>query len=75
MYLLGFALVWIRYNHNFHDRFCYCDEGEDEDDHMFQCIHCMDWFHGRCVHSGYDFETDDFKNEDFVCQGCLNTVW
>jgi len=28
-------------------------------------------FHGRCIHANMDFDTDEFENEDYLCQDCV----
>lgn len=60
------------YNHNFKDQWCYCDGLEALP--MVQCLGCKDWYHqvGGCIHTHYNFDRDDFAEEDFLCQTCLD---
>jgi hypothetical protein len=36
-----------KYNHNFKNEWCYCDQHEERP--MYQCENCEDWFHGKCI--------------------------
>lgn len=40
---------------------------------MLQCLGCKDWFHGRCIHPDYDFEKDEFMEEDYLCDVCIQS--
>ena len=57
------------YNHNYKDRWCYCDGPEELP--MIQCIGCQDWYHGRCIHDSFDFNTEEFDMENYLCSQCL----
>ncbi|CEI86890.1 hypothetical protein RMCBS344292_01315 [Rhizopus microsporus] len=59
-----------KYNHNFHGRYCRCDEiydPENEDGTMFQCIVCEDWFHERCI-GNIPEAIEDF--DCYICRHC-----
>ncbi|KAI9024404.1 hypothetical protein CLU79DRAFT_834378 [Phycomyces nitens] len=59
-----------QYNHNFDGKYCRCDELYDpdkEDDVMYQCVVCEDWFHQRCIGQIPDSAADF---ESHVCRGC-----
>ncbi|KAL0075024.1 putative zinc finger in N-recognin-domain-containing protein [Phycomyces blakesleeanus] len=59
-----------KYNHNFYGKYCRCDELYDpdrEDDVMYQCVVCEDWFHQRCIGEIPDFAADF---ESYICRGC-----
>lgn len=59
-----------RGSHNFHGRFCSCDqpycEDEAEPRTMFQCLECQDWYHDSCIGTIPDPELFD----EFICAGC-----
>jgi hypothetical protein len=54
-----------KYNHNFEDQWCYCHRREELP--MYQCIDCMDWFHGSCLGIEYNEEF----SEEYVCEDCI----
>ncbi len=66
------------YNHNFVDKWCYCDGPEALP--MVQCLRCKDWYHevGGCIHTDYDFERDDFADGEVRAVGrpaaCVRSV-
>lgn len=67
-----------QYNHNFLGKYCYCDRpfpDPENEDEMFQCIVCEDWFHGLHLNSSLP-ENDDFA--EMICGKCmekLNFLW
>ncbi|KAI8368605.1 putative zinc finger in N-recognin-domain-containing protein [Choanephora cucurbitarum] len=59
-----------QYNHNFQGRYCRCDQlydPEKEEEVMYQCVACEDWFHQRCI-GQIPESIDDF--ECYVCRTC-----
>eukprot|EP00871_Galdieria_phlegrea_P000088 jgi/Galph1/107/GphlegSOOS_G4776.1 len=63
-----------KYNHNFFNRFCYCDEEYTEDtEDMLQCLVCEDWFHVSCLKLEASwFEGNVLETEfDLCCSGCI----
>jgi len=43
-----------KYDHNFENKFCYCDEDynpEVDTRDMYKCIICEDWFHSTCINN------------------------
>lgn len=66
-----------RYNHNWRDRWCYCD-GEERLP-MVQCVRCGDWFHEQCAKEKYrashgcDVDLED-ESVDFVCEACESVL-
>ncbi|KAI8875617.1 hypothetical protein K501DRAFT_263530 [Backusella circina FSU 941] len=61
-----------KYNHNFQGLYCRCNEyydPEKEEDVMFQCSTCEDWFHERCI-GNFPEEISDF--ESYICRECTN---
>ncbi|KAI8074655.1 hypothetical protein BC940DRAFT_288771 [Gongronella butleri] len=60
-----------KYNHNFIGKYCRCDQDYDpnkEEDVMYQCVLCEDWFHERCLGEIPD-DVGDF--DSFVCRACI----
>ncbi|KAL9652240.1 hypothetical protein ABK040_011900 [Willaertia magna] len=57
------------YNHNFKNEWCYCNRTESLP--MYQCIHCYDWFHHKCI-TGNDYvEGSDFREDvEYICENC-----
>ncbi|CAO3609670.1 unnamed protein product [Cunninghamella blakesleeana] len=58
------------YNHNFTGRYCRCDAIYDpniEEEAMYQCVTCEDWFHERCIGQIPD-NISEF--ESYVCRSC-----
>jgi hypothetical protein len=51
------------YNHNFENRWCFC--GGEENRPMYQCLACLDWFHGTCIGE------QEEEEKDFVCENCV----
>jgi len=54
--------------HNFSGRFCYCDlqfGSEIEEQEMFQCLVCEDWYHEKCI----CLKSEDFS--ELICGKCI----
>ncbi|KAH0791201.1 putative E3 ubiquitin-protein ligase UBR7 isoform X1 [Histomonas meleagridis] len=67
------------YNHNFNEKWCYCDKPDDRTEPMVQCICCDDWYHhtcigmyseNRCILLEMFPQLDDWV---FVCNNCSDT--
>ncbi|KAI8330137.1 hypothetical protein BD560DRAFT_416474 [Blakeslea trispora] len=59
-----------QYNHNFKGRYCRCDQfydPEKEEEVMYQCVACEDWFHQRCI-GQIPESIEEF--ECYVCRTC-----
>lgn len=63
-----------KYNHNFVNKFCWCDAeyGSENDDNntMFQCILCEDWFHDTCIKQSESLPSDD-RFDHYICRVCV----
>lgn len=61
-----------RYNHNFAGRFCWCNKvyDPDEDELMFQCNICEEWFHAGCITKEKDKLSETF--DDYICRDCVD---
>jgi len=60
-----------QYNHNFLGKYCYCDRpfpDPENEDEMFQCVICEDWFHGLHLNTSLP-ENDDFA--EMICGTCM----
>ncbi|KAI8093495.1 uncharacterized protein BX664DRAFT_329850 [Halteromyces radiatus] len=60
-----------QYNHNFVGRYCRCDQLYDpsvEEETMYQCALCEDWFHERCI-GNIPEDIEDF--ESYICRECV----
>ncbi|ORY92209.1 hypothetical protein BCR43DRAFT_497965 [Syncephalastrum racemosum] len=58
------------YNHNFKGLYCRCNQfydPEKEENEMYQCLVCEDWFHERCIGSIPE-GIDDF--DTYICREC-----
>lgn len=64
--------VHNRYNHNYLDRWCYCDAPQGTVP-MVQCILCEDWFHDACVDAAVDISTAPHVDMDYICEGCCDS--
>ncbi|KAL7317635.1 hypothetical protein PS15m_003967 [Mucor circinelloides] len=59
-----------QYNHNFKNLYCRCNQTYDpekEEETMYQCIACEDWFHERCI-GNIPEAIDEF--DCYVCRDC-----
>ncbi|KAI8997875.1 hypothetical protein BDB01DRAFT_772728 [Pilobolus umbonatus] len=59
-----------KYNHNFKGYYCRCNQLYDpdkEEDPMYQCLGCEDWFHERCIGIMPDIIADF---ECYICRDC-----
>ncbi|KAJ1924147.1 hypothetical protein IWQ60_005405 [Tieghemiomyces parasiticus] len=59
-----------RYGHNFVGKYCRCDRPynpDSEEQTMYQCAVCADWFHSACI--GEMPDPNEF--DDYVCTGCV----
>ncbi|BFZ58054.1 hypothetical protein PYCC9005_005112 [Savitreella phatthalungensis] len=64
-----------RYNHNFEDKFCWCNEPyvpQQETGTMYQCINCEDWFHDRCI-AKEEMLPEEEQFDEFLCRSCTET--
>jgi len=52
-----------KYNHNFMDRYCTCNQGENDFDSMVQCKMCEDWFHDKCLYQPAETHPGSFLTE------------
>eukprot|EP00002_Diphylleia_rotans_P035585 TRINITY_DN7780_c0_g1_i1.p1 TRINITY_DN7780_c0_g1~~TRINITY_DN7780_c0_g1_i1.p1 ORF type:complete len:451 (-),score=103.03 TRINITY_DN7780_c0_g1_i1:126-1478(-) len=64
-----------KYNHNFSGRYCWCDEPEvSDDDDMYKCIVCEDWFHKAHIQMNTDIP-DNLEDEDeYMCRDCAEKL-
>jgi len=54
-----------KYNHNFDHLYCWCNSSYNEQENvMYQCIICMDWFHLECIQKK---ESETIPSVDIVC--------
>ncbi|KAF1803696.1 hypothetical protein FB192DRAFT_1369286 [Mucor lusitanicus] len=59
-----------QYNHNFMNLYCRCNQTYDpekEEETMYQCIACEDWFHERCI-GNIPEAIDEF--DCYICRDC-----
>lgn len=66
------------YNHNFQEKYCYCDKDED-DEGMIQCLICEDWFHKRCLNIYENYANDilsenEENNGEMICKNCFKKI-
>eukprot|EP00808_Paulinella_micropora_P014665 g43223.t1 len=63
------------YNHNFAGKYCLCRGEYKEDDTMFQCHLCQDWFHDTCLHADTNrVEHARFEEEsEYICARCVES--
>jgi len=61
-----------KYNHNFSGRFCWCNKiyDPDEDELMFQCNICEEWYHASCITKEKEKLSESF--EDYICRDCVD---
>jgi len=61
-----------KYNHNFSGRFCWCNKvyDPDEDELMFQCNICEEWFHASCITKDKEKLSESF--DDYICRDCVD---
>jgi E3 ubiquitin-protein ligase UBR7 len=60
-----------KYGDNFKGINCYCKAYYDdtiEQDVMFQCLVCEDWFHEKCI------KTIDQEFDDMICKYCVSKL-
>ncbi|GJD09007.1 Putative E3 ubiquitin-protein ligase UBR7 [Galdieria sulphuraria] len=63
-----------KYNHNFWNRFCYCEKEYSEDaEDMIQCFVCEDWYHVSCLNLKAPWCAGNIFEEEFdlVCSLCI----
>eukprot|EP01116_Phalansterium_solitarium_P021920 TRINITY_DN7037_c0_g1_i1.p1 TRINITY_DN7037_c0_g1~~TRINITY_DN7037_c0_g1_i1.p1 ORF type:complete len:397 (-),score=128.09 TRINITY_DN7037_c0_g1_i1:14-1204(-) len=59
------------YSHNFGGKYCWCDAAYSEEQTMYQCVLCMDWFHLDCISKRDGWALDPDTPSDFVCGTCV----
>ncbi|GJQ11678.1 hypothetical protein GpartN1_g3469.t1 [Galdieria partita] len=62
-----------KYNHNFFNRFCYCEREYDANsEDMIQCFVCEDWYHISCLNLKAPWCEGNILEEEFdlVCSRC-----
>lgn len=61
-----------KYGHNFAGRFCWCNKiyDPDEDELMFQCNICEEWYHASCITKEKEKLSEDF--DDYICRDCVD---
>ncbi|ORX81030.1 hypothetical protein BCR32DRAFT_293481 [Anaeromyces robustus] len=61
-----------KYNHNFSGRFCWCNKiyDPDEDELMFQCNICEEWYHASCITKDKEKLSESF--DDYICRDCVD---
>jgi len=61
-----------KYNHNFDHLYCWCNSEYKQDQVMYQCMLCMDWFHLDCIQKKE--EKSSIPGPDvpceFICETC-----
>lgn len=67
-----------KYGKNFKGEFCRCERGkkydpETEDDDMIACTGCQDWFHERCVVSGWLSFPSHYRSCEMLVRKALLT--
>lgn len=67
----------MHFNHNWRDRWCYCDKEERLP--MVQCVQCCDWFHEDCAKERYLLTHGEVINledekKDFYCEACESKI-
>ncbi|ORX50286.1 hypothetical protein BCR36DRAFT_583422 [Piromyces finnis] len=61
-----------KYGQNFIGRFCWCNKeyNPDEDELMFQCNICEEWYHISCITENKEKISEDF--DDYICRDCVD---
>lgn len=59
-----------RYSHNWDGRFCTCDQPDNRDRFMVQCVQCEDWFHPECIGMTVEKVEEASKTSYFKCHVC-----
>lgn len=52
------------YDKSFENKFCYCSRPADENQTMYQCLLCDDWFHEKCL--------TDVPQDESGIHDCIN---
>lgn len=70
-----------KYSHNFFDKYCYCNKNYTEDQAMYQCTFCEDWFHSYHLNPDATKLLEDLDKEEkdwfVMCRNCAvkNSNW
>ncbi|WFD00539.1 RING-type E3 ubiquitin transferase [Malassezia yamatoensis] len=64
------------YSHNFQGHFCCCERGKSydpqtEEETMYQCLVCEDWYHESCTVLGTSPPLNDEMFEHLICDACV----
>jgi len=64
------------YNHNFKGKYCWCNEGYDQNSGplMIQCVRCQDWYHPSCINQRdpkHPLPENLKIFGDFICIDCV----